>query len=150
MSADKITEMRLLELIAAYGGDVHAFPEAERAAARAMLAAQPERFAAAMADASATDDLLAGLPAIETPDALRAALIASAPRPRRQARRASGWRLPVWIPAGALASLAVGLFAGLSVAEPAVTQDDQAETLVYASLGLDDYTFGDYEDEATQ
>jgi hypothetical protein len=57
--------------------------------------------------------------------------------------------LPVWIPAGALASLTVGVFAGMSVAQPITTQDEQAEAAVYAALGFDTYTLV-LEDEATQ
>lgn len=150
MSTVKMTEARLLELIAAYGSDVRMFPEADREAASALLEAQPERFAAALADATHMDGLLATLPELDTPTALRAALIASAPTPRKQAARSFKWRFPVWVPAGAVASLAVGLFAGMSMAQPVTTQDDQAESLVYAALGWDDYLIDIDTDEVTQ
>ena len=46
-----MTEDRLIELIEAWGADPAGFPEAERAAARALLAANPARFAAALEEA---------------------------------------------------------------------------------------------------
>ena len=66
-----MTEDRLIELIEAWGADPSAFPEAERAAARAMLAAQPARFAAAIAEARALDAALAAFQ--DTCRSLRAA-----------------------------------------------------------------------------
>lgn len=143
-----MTENRLLELIAAYGADVSAFPEAEQPAARAMLKDKPALFADALRDAEALDLMLTDLPAVDTPASLRAALIDSAPK-ARPGPRASRWRLPVWLPAGAFASLAVGLFAGMSVAQPISSQDEQAEALVYAALGYDSYVF-DAEEDITQ
>lgn len=143
-----MTEERLLDLIATYGADVSAFPEAEQEAARAMLAQQPGRFAHALQEAGFLDRMLADVPAIDTPASLRAALIASAPVAKNRAR-APGWRLPAWLPAGAFASLAVGLFAGMSMAQPVTSQDAQAEELVYAALGYDSYVFS-ADEEALQ
>jgi hypothetical protein len=147
MSGQMISDARVLALIETYGANPDMFPDAERSAARARLTDHPERFAAALEAARQMDALLGGMPEIVTPDSLRNALIASAPQVA-PARRFS-WKLPVWIPAGALASLTVGLFAGMSVAQPATTQDEQAEAAVYASLGFDTYTL-DLEEEALQ
>ncbi len=147
MSGQMISDTRVLALIETYGANPDMFPDAERSAARARLADHPERFAAALETARQMDALLGGMPEIVTPDTLRSALIASAPQ-AAPARKFS-WKLPVWIPAGALASLTVGLFAGMSVAQPATTQDEQAEAAVYASLGFDTYTL-DLEEEALQ
>ena len=147
MSGQMITDDRVLALIETYGADPDMFPEAERAAARASLRDHPERFAGALEAACEVDTLLSGLPDIVTPEPLRAALIASAPK--AAAARRAGWKLPVWIPAGALASLTVGVFAGLSVAQPVSTQDEQAEEAVYAALGFDTYTL-DLEEETLQ
>ena len=147
MSGQMISDARVLALIETYGANPDMFPDAERSAARARLTDHPERFAAALEAARQMDALLGGMPEIVTPDSLRNALIASAPQVA-PARKFS-WKLPVWIPAGALASLTVGLFAGMSVAQPATTQDEQAEAAVYASLGFDTYTL-DLEEEALQ
>ena len=76
-----MTEDRLIELIDIWGADPDAYPEAERAGAKAMLAAQPLRFAAALADARALDAAFAQLPDIRPSAALVEALIASAPKP---------------------------------------------------------------------
>jgi len=145
MSGQMITDERVLALIEAYGADPDMFPEAERAAAKSRMAEHPGRFADAVAAARDLDGILAGMPDITTPASLRDALISSAPKPAR----ASRWKLPVWIPAGALASLTVGLFAGMSVAQPITTQDEQAEAAVYAALGFDTYTL-EIEEEVMQ
>ena len=147
MSGQTMTDDRLLALIEAYGADPDLFPERERDAARAHLAANPGRFAAALEAAHRMDELFGGLPDIVTPDPLRSALIASAPKPAAAKRPA--WKLPAWIPAGALASLAVGVFAGFSMAQPVTTQDESAEALVYASLGFDTYAL-ELEEGTTQ
>ncbi|MEP0316826.1 MAG: hypothetical protein ABJL57_03415 [Hyphomonas sp.] len=147
MSGQMISDARVLALIEAYGADPAMFPDAERSGARARMTDHPERFAAALETARQMDALLGGMPEIATPGHLRSALIASAPQPAPV--RKFSWKLPVWIPAGALASLTVGLFAGMSVAQPATTQDEQAEAAVYASLGFDTYTL-DLEEEALQ
>lgn len=147
MSGQMITDERVLALIEAYGADPDMFPEAERAAAKSRMAEHPGRFADAVAAARDLDGILAGLPDITTPASLRDALISSAPKTKPA--RASRWKLPVWIPAGALASLTVGLFAGMSVAQPITTQDEQAEAAVYAALGFDTYTL-EIEEEVMQ
>lgn len=147
MSGQMITDERVLALIEAYGADPDMFPEAERAAAKSRMAEHPGRFADAVAAARDLDGILAGMPDITTPASLRDALISSAPKPKPA--RASRWKLPVWIPAGALASLTVGLFAGMSVAQPITTQDEQAEAAVYAALGFDTYTL-EIEEEVMQ
>lgn len=134
-----MTEERLLELIEAWGADPNAFPEAERAAARALLAAHPQRFAAALEAARALDTALERLPEILPSKALEAALIASAPQPRGAAR---GLRLPKfapWAPAGGFAALAAGLFMGVMVAPTAsATSDtDEVATVLEHALGFD-------------
>ena len=146
MTESNMTDTRLLALIEAYGADLNAFPEAERESARALLADSPDKFSAALAIADSMDAFLAEVTVIDTPDHLRAALIDSAPRPVRRKTYFSGWRLPVWLPVGAFASLAVGLFAGMSVAQTVTTEEDQAEVLVYSALGFDTYAYTEEED----
>lgn len=134
-----MTEERLLELIEAWGADPNAFPEAERAAARALLAAHPQRFAAALEAAHALDTALERLPEILPSKALEEVLIASAPQPRGAGR---GLRLPKftpWAPASGFAALAAGLFMGIMVAPAAsATSDtDEVATVLEHALGFD-------------
>jgi hypothetical protein len=147
MSGQMISDERVISLIETYGADPDMFPEAERISARARMQQHPDRFALAIEAAREIDALLGVVPDVVTSGTLRSALIASAPKVASV--RKSGWKLPVWIPAGALASLAVGVFAGMSVAQPVTTQNDQAEAAIYASLGFDTYTL-DLEEEALQ
>ncbi len=134
-----MTEDRLIELIESWGADPDAFPETERAAAKALLAAQPLRFAAILAEARALDAAFAQLPDILPSAALTGALIASAPKP---ARAGAAWRLPgfaPWAPASGFAALAAGLFMGLMVAPTAsaASDTDDVQALLEQALGYD-------------
>jgi hypothetical protein len=138
-----MTEDRLIELIEAWGADPSAFPEAERAAARAMLAAQPARFAAVIAEARALDAALARLPEILPSAALTEALIASAPKARPAK---GGFRVPKfspWAPASGLAALAAGLFMGVMAAPAASASSDtsEVESVLEHALGYDPAAF---------
>ncbi len=156
MSEPGMTAERIFELIAAYGADGNAWPEAERAAARRRLAEAPALFAAALEEARSLDAALGGLSEIDVHASLRDALIASAPKPQQAAGRAgSGWTrfLPRWVPAGAVASLAMGLLIGVNVSLPAsvataATTEMEADAVMYAALGFDDY--GALMDEVTE
>lgn len=133
-----MTDARLIALIEAWGADANAFPETERAAAKALLAESPERFAAELQAARDIDALLGGMPDVSPSAALTAALIEAAPKARPQ-RRSWLAAIPRWPAAGALASLAIGLAIGLGTAQsgtPATTED-AVDTLVYAALGFD-------------
>ncbi len=138
-----MTEERLIELIEAWGADPAGFPEAERAAARALLAANPSRFAAPLEEARALDLVLKRLPEILPSQQLTEALIASAPRPRR-VRAASG--LPgvsAWAPASGFAALAAGLFMGVMIAPAAsaASDVDEVEAVLEHVLGYDPAAF---------
>jgi hypothetical protein len=138
-----MTEDRLIELIEAWGADPSAFPEVERAAARAMLAAQPARFAAVIAEVRALDAALARLPEILPSAALTEALIASAPKARPAT---GGFRVPKffpWAPASGLAALAAGLFMGVMVAPAASASSDtsEVESVLEHALGYDPAAF---------
>jgi len=156
MSGTGITDERIFELIAAYGADGNAWPEAERAAARRRMAEAPALFASALEEARSLDAALGGLAEIDVPASLRDALIASAPKPQQSAGRAgSGWMrfVPRWVPAGAFASLAMGLLIGVNVSLPASvatasTAEEEADAVMYAALGFDDY--GALMDEITE
>jgi len=140
-----MTEDRLIELIEAWGADPSAYPEAERAAAKALLAARPERFAEALAEARALDAALARMPEILPSAALTEALIASAPKPRLAS---GGFRLPKfapWAPAGGFAALAAGLFMGVMVAPTASAASDteEVEIVLEHALGFDPAAFAE-------
>ena len=126
-----MTDARLIALIEAWGADANAFPEAERAAAKALLAEAPDRFAAELQAA-----------------ALTAVLIDAAPKARVQ-RRSWLAAIPRWPTVGALASLALGLAIGLGTAQSGTTAttEDSVDTLVYAALGFDSFS---YSQEAAQ
>ncbi len=137
-----MTPDRLLELIAAYGADTAAYPEAEQAPARALLAAEPHAFAAALAEARALDAALSAIPEPSVSGRLRGAILADAPKPARQRPAVSWGRLfgvrDAWIPASGLAAAAAGLLAGLVLAPQLATYDpdtDVEEVLLLAFGG---------------
>lgn len=133
-----MTDARLIALIEAWGADVNAFPEAERAGARALLADAPDRFADILQVARDMDMLLGAMPGVTPSEALTAALIDAAPNGRPQ-RRSWLAAIPRWPALGAFASLAIGLAIGLGSAQPGATvaTEDAVDTLVYAALGFD-------------
>ena len=134
-----MTDDRLMELIEAWGADPDGFPEAERAAAKGLLAAHPARFAAALEEARALDLALSGMPEILPSRDLTEALIASAPKPRRAAGKPLfSWRSP-WAPASGFAALATGLFMGVMMAPSAsaASETEEVETMLEHVLGYD-------------
>ena len=150
MKTPGMTDERIFELIEAYGADPEGFPEAERAGAMQRMSAAPALFAAALDEARRLDGALARLPDVTVSSALRAALLADAPKPEKAASRsASGLRrfLPAWIPAGALASLAMGILIGVNVSVPSAvataSADDEADAVMYAALGFGEYALMD-------
>ena len=133
-----MTDARLIALIEAWGADANAFPETERAAAKALLADAPDRFSSELQAARDVDSLLGGMPAVVPSAALTAALMDAASKARPQ-RRSWLAAIPRWPTAGALASLAIGLAIGLGTAQSGTTgsTEDAVDTLVYAALGFD-------------
>lgn len=138
-----MTEDRLIELIEAWGADPAGFPEAERAAAQALLTANPARFAAALEEARALDQALERLPEILPSRELTAALIASAPKPRRASGVFGLRKFSPWAPASGFAALAAGLFMGIMVAPAAsaASETDEVETVLEHALGYDPAAF---------
>ncbi|MEZ5945939.1 MAG: hypothetical protein R3C13_08215 [Hyphomonas sp.] len=139
-----ISDERIFEMIEAFGADVRAFPEVEQEAARRRMTEAPGVFASALEAARSLDSMLAGLPEPSISSALREGILAAAPRDRTQA--AGRWgllsRLPNWLPAGAFASLAMGLVIGVNVSLPAAVATasvEDADSVMYAAFGFDDY-----------
>ena len=141
-----VSDERIIALIEAYGSDISAYPEAEKGAAARRMAEAPGVFAQALEDACRLDDVLNLVPEVDVPASLRDSLIAGAPKAARTGRAKTGFSrfLPGWLPAGALASLAMGLLIGVNVSLPTsvanADTNDEAEAVMYAALG-----FGDYE-----
>jgi len=95
-------EIRLRQILDAYGARPERWPEAERAAARALLASSPAA-RAAQADAARLDALLDAAPAPPAPPAELAARIVAAARPRARVvslRRAAAVVVPLAAAAG--------------------------------------------------
>lgn len=145
MSTNTMTDERLLLLIEAYGAHPMAWPEDERAAAEAHLAAHSERFQGALEEARRLDTLFEEDAIMAPPAGLAERILADAPAERRRPGFAASLGqlfLPQgrrWPASAALASLVVGLFAGYtaSAMSPAEPYDEEAESLVYAALGYD-------------
>ncbi|MEM8615880.1 MAG: hypothetical protein AAGF20_02990 [Pseudomonadota bacterium] len=97
--SERLPDERVLALIDAYGAELEAWPEAERAGAEAALSASPERFADALAQARALDGALRMLQDGPEPSAnLAAVILAAAPQPVTKARSKIGF-LP-WLRMG--------------------------------------------------
>lgn len=137
-----MTAERFIALVAAYGADVRRWPESERAAAQAFVAAQPEVARAALAEADAVDALLHASPAPQISAALRDRIIASAADAGLKARKHGRlWldRLALTLGAGWAAAACAGVAAGV-IMTAHLTADAQADAVLYqASLqGVDD------------
>jgi ferric-dicitrate binding protein FerR (iron transport regulator) len=137
MTKETAMDMARFEALAdAYGGDLRRWPAGERPAAEALLAAEPEAARARLMAADALDDLLA-VSARPTPSpALRTAVLAAAPRPRRRLLQATGF----WLSGAGLAVAgAAGLLIG-AAASNAFVHDLQAEAVLAEVLPAPDET----------
>ncbi len=140
--ADEMTLHRLDELLECYGARPERWPDAERAAALALLLAS--RDARSRRDAAAAlDAVLERAPAIEPSAGLAARILAGAPRTARM-EAPRHWRVPVAAALGlaAAASLAVWLVRRVEVPRAldpaAVAQLDDYETPTDALLASTD------------
>lgn len=143
---------RLSALADAYGADWRRWPEAERDAARALLAAEPE-LERVLFEARGLDAMLAAAPRLDVGAELRERVIAAASRPRSGglfgqrfhlsrsgSRPASPAPRAVWLSG---AGVAAAVCAGLLVGEAAVSRASvnlQADVVLYqaAADGVDD------------
>jgi len=141
MTVKGITVERVLEIIEAYGAYPNGWPEEERLSAEAMIGAQQDTFAAALADARELDRILAEGAIVEPSADLAARILASAPETPRLGMIArlkdilfpQGTR---W-PAGAtLASLAMGLIGGYAYASTGIVYDEAGEAY-YSAFSYD-------------
>jgi len=104
-----MTPARFAALAEAYGGEIARWPEAERDAAAALLAGEPDFAAPVLAQASGLDGALAQWPSMAASPALRETIIVSAPRPRRAL---SVWALRLGLGAGLAGACATGMAVG--------------------------------------
>ena len=133
-----MTYERFETLADAYGGDLRRWPEAERAAGRALLDSDP-RGAALLAEADGLDALLDAAPRPTPSHALREAVIASAAGAGLKARRRGPGPLAWLSGAGWAAAACAGVVFGLALTSH-MTANVRADTVLYqASLsGADD------------
>ena len=104
---------RFEALAETYGGEIARWPEGEREAARALLAANAARLSPVLADAAQLDRLLDLAPAQGPDAALLGRLIAAAPRGVSAGRRwIAGLGAALGLSAAAFAGIAVGVAVG--------------------------------------
>ncbi|MDR6623756.1 hypothetical protein [Caulobacter segnis] len=132
---------RFEDLADIHGGDIARWPEGEREAARALLAAEAPRLAPLLAAAAQLDRLLDLAPAQSPSAALMGRLISAAPRPSGGGRRwIAGLSAALGLSAAAFAGVLVGVTVGrpaqmaapvavATAAEPVVTAVDTASSL---------------------
>lgn len=137
-----MTSERFLALVAAYGADTRRWPQAERAAAEAFVAAEPGLAGPALADADMVDALLHASRVAHPSMALRDLVIASAAQAGLKVGRESRrWldRLALTMGAGWAAAACAGIVAGVMMTSY-LTADAQADAVLYQAslLGVDD------------
>ncbi len=135
---------RFEALAEAFGGSVARWPAAEREAAAALMAAEPDFARAVLAQAETLDAALDAWPRLTMGHDLREAVIAQA----GQSRARSGLRGWVWgasAGAGLAAACAAGLVMGVALygrQAPAATSDEPISA-VMASYDLPTQASGD-------
>jgi hypothetical protein len=132
---------RFEDLADIHGGDIARWPEGEREAARALLAAEAGRLAPVLAAAAHLDRLLDLAPAQSPSAALMGRLISAAPGPAGGGRRwIAGLSAALGLSAAAFAGVLVGVTVGrpaqmaapvaaATAAEPVVTAVDTSASL---------------------
>ena len=140
MMSPEMSIGRFEDLTEIYGGDIARWPEGEREAARALLAANRRRLGPALAAAAQLDRLLDMAPAQHPDAALLGRLIAAAPRPAGTGRRwIAGLGAALGLSAAAFAGIAVGVAVGRPPAAASVAMAEQpVVTAVDTSAALQD------------
>lgn len=142
-----MTPKRFETLAEAWGGDVARWPDADREAAAALMAADPAWAEAILARAGELDTTLAAYDAPPIPAGLADRIIADAPRAPPPPPRWMGWLLPAGMGVGLAAACAAGVVMGVVVSAPAdpyaAGPDDQDAIVATAE---DDFSF-DFDEE---
>ncbi|MEO1568618.1 MAG: hypothetical protein AAFR94_05270 [Pseudomonadota bacterium] len=140
-------EDRVIALVEIHGADPALWPPTARTAdALSLIAQPPVRLSKVMADEAALDGLLADVRRPEPSPELVASLMADAPKPKSSAFWAQIKerlrRSPVLAPVGgAAASLVFGLLLGVLSPYGGSTGDDaDTDAMIYAALGIDDFS----------
>ena len=122
---------RFETLAQAYGADLRRWPELERAAAEALLAHRPDQARAILLEAQGLDAVHDDWRAPVPSAALREAVMATAPRSRREL----SWRgFGFWLSgAGFAAAALAGVVVGVAASNAAVS-DARADALLSAAL----------------
>jgi hypothetical protein len=134
---------RFEDLAEIYGGDIARWPEGQREAARALLAAEAGRLSPVLAAAAQLDRLLDLAPAQRPDAALMGRLISAAPQPAGGGRR---WIAGLTAAFGLTAAAFAGVLVGVTVGRPAqmaapvavVTSAEPVVTAVDTSAALQD------------
>ena len=131
----KMNEARLAAILEAYGADPRRWPEAEQAAALALLSRSAE--ARALKDEAAALDTLLDVPQAPIPSPeLKAAILAAAERPSWRQWLADLWPIgPVWQPASAFAA-AIVLGIAIGVGAPELVLPNGGEALITEAESL--------------
>lgn len=139
MTTSAMSVARFEALAEAYGGEIARWPEAEREAARALLASDPTRLASVLAEASQVDRLLDLAPAQAVDAALLGRLITAAPQAPNTARRwAAGLSAALGLSAAAFAGVLAGVALGGHVHAPTLpAQAPHSEVVTAAEVYQD-------------
>ena len=123
-----MTPERFEALADAFGGDVARWPEAEREAAAALMAAEPARVRDILARADALDAALAAYSPPRAGTGLMDRIVAGAPKglPQRRFR----WLVPAGMGAGLAAACAAGMVLGARLSAPPIQDPDAIVTAV--------------------
>jgi len=130
-----MTPERFETLAEAFGGDVARWPDAEREAAAALMAAEPAWAEGVLARAGDLDAALAAYASPSGAHDLVERIVAGAPKARP---RWTGWLLPAGMGAGLAAACAAGVMMGAQLSAPSAASDD-ADAIVTA-VGDEDYS----------
>lgn len=140
MMSPQMTPARFAALAEAYGGEIARWPEAEREAARALLAGHPETQASVLAEAAQLDRLLDLAPAQAPTAALLGRLITDAPQPAKAVRRwVAGACAVLGLSAAAVAGVLAGVALGGHVAPlvPPISPAARVETVTAVDVSND-------------
>jgi hypothetical protein len=132
-----MTPDRFETLAEAWGGDVARWPAAERDAAAALMAEQPQWAAQVLTRAADLDAVLDGFAAPLATGRLAERIAAGAPKPRDA--RGLGWLIPAGMGAGLAAACAAGVLVGAQLSAPAGAAASDTDALVTA-VSADDFS----------
>ncbi|MES2724275.1 MAG: hypothetical protein V4656_14065 [Pseudomonadota bacterium] len=132
-----MTRERFLELADAYGGGVAHWPAADREAAAALMAAEPDFARQVLADADRLDAVLDAWAPLSVPHGMREAVMAAAPAARSRWSPRT-WLLGAGVGAGLAGACAAGLVFGVALSANLSSATEAPAALSAAMVGYDD------------